>query len=802
MVKAIIKRLLGLAAVLCVGACFGLRTTAAVVEADESNQIAATVTGINNEKLDNGDSFVMVLSANDYMTADEWSQANYKWLNAENITSVAARSNIDLSNHNVANAQLDQNLDEYNFEDYIFIDGVSLAEFSQTNSYALIANKRTRPNTISIDFAPGVLSTIDVIEIKAGCQLPTLAYSYLNAGEFSCITVQEDGAYENGNGAWRALFAGYEEGVEYDGGKDNFNLSLEETYKGHTTVPLNAHTDFFQHNAVQGEYLKGNVLVSAANTEKDVLMVLDFINPIDAAQFNRLNLRVYINHQVDVLTYNADSVTEEALGTALESFTVNGGQYTYLALNSPLYANDDGEVDKIVFKFVEDCEPQYNANGDILYDAHGKIIRDTFYFVSFNVENVEGGELVTKDSFIIVDNGNAYDLTFRFNKIGGMEDVALDTEKVTLNGCTISSILAECDEATAEWYPAKGVYQINVSLPKTYTGKAQIKNAEYSFAGNNMSVLEGLVFPNGDVLEKTYTCHLYAGENLLDSELVKNYKPLEVESVRSFFIEDSGNINFSIYFTAPITSSLYNHACEREDWRSSKDVFEIISYDKGSSDIFVEGGYKSSLLDNVVINGLTVGEWHAQNAAALTCVQVFYGAGLELNRMDIRFEAATKSTYDQVYDLVTDGNGVTVEVLSGLRFMTNTITRKTQTFVMKDGAFFEQTERGAVHVYFNGSEVVDGQKITVQTAVSDASIFVEGVDSYDIACMKQGGKQVYTVTCDGDYSVSFTVLEDIIQQKEEGGCSSFVGVNAASAVLLFGAVLIGLKRGGRKHEEK
>jgi hypothetical protein len=230
-------------------------------------------------------------------------------------------------------------------------------------------------------------------------------------------------------------------------------------------------------------------------------------------------------------------------------------------------------------------------------------------------------------------------------------------------------------------------------------------------------------------------------------------------------------------------------------------VFEIIGYDKGSSDIFVGGGYKSSLLDNVIINGLSIGEWHAQDVAALTNVQVHYGVALQLNRMDIRFESASKNTYDKIYGLAKDGNGITVEVLSGLRFMTNTITRKAQTFVLKDGVFIQQGESKEVHVYFNGSEVVDGQKITVQTAVADTSIFVTGADSYNVACMKQEGKQVYTVTCDDDYSVSFTVVEDIVEQKEEGGCSSSVGMNAASAALLLGVVSIGLKKGGRKHED-
>ena len=800
--KAIIKWLLGLTATACVGAGTYWNTELAAVRADETNVISATVTEVNNERLDNGASFVMVLSENDYMTADEWSDKNYKWLNAEGVTTLEGRADVDYSAWNVANAELDQNLDEYNFDDYIYVDGVSLAEFSQTNGYKLIANKRTRPNTLSLDFTPEILAGIEKIEIKKGCQLPTLAYGYRGIGEFSCIQVEESAIYENRNGQWFLSFAGYEEGVEYGGGKQNFQLSLEETFKGHTAVPLNAHTDFFKRFEIQGEYLDTDALVSAGNTEKDNLMVLRFVNPIDTAQFNKLRLRVYINHQVDVLTYNADAVTSQDIGTALESFTVNGGQFTYLTLNSALYANDSGKLDTVVFKFVQDCQPQRNVNGEIIYEDAGKtkMIRDTFHFVSFRLEKEENAALVTEDSFMVVDNGEGYDLTFRFQKLGAAQSGALDTSKVLLNGCSFASILEECPDATAEWYSAKGIYQINAYLPKSYTGKAQIKNAEYGFVGNNMGVEKGLVFPSGEALEKSYTCHLYAGENLLDGDLVETYKPVSVERVSFYFIEGSENLNISIYFSGAITSSLYNHACEREEWR--EELNDKIGYDAGSSNVFISGGFKSSLLDCVVIGGRSVGEWHAYDAAALTCVQVFYGTGLELNRMDVRFESATKSTYDQLYSLASDGNGLTVEVLSGLRFTTNVRTEKTQSFIMQDGKFIEQVGEKALHVYFDGREVQNGQEITVQTAVAKDSVSVTGAANYTVACEEKDGKKIYTVTYGENKSFRFIVTENIAQKAEEKkGCSSALAFGAATATLLASAAWILLGKGGRKYEE-
>ncbi len=804
--KSIIKGLLGLAAVCCVGAGFALRKTDAAAESVVANTIDATITEINNENLDGGLAFAMVLSANDYITAemvrDEYGNiTNYKWVNAEEISD---RGSVDFANQNVANAQLDQNLAEYNFEDYIFFDGVSLAEFSKANAYKLFANKRTRMNTFSIDFASAnVLKNVELVEIREGCQIPTMQYAYRGVGDFSCIEIQETVTYENKDGKWLEYFPGYEEGIEYACDENNFELALESAYKGHAAVPLNAYTGFFMKYDVQGELLKHKVLVSASNTEKGNLMVLKFVHPIKAADYNRLNLRVYINHQIDILTYNASAITEGSLGAALEAYTIGGGQFFPITLNSALYANDNGEIEEIVFQFVNDCALQYDAQGNQIYDGAGKLIRDTFHFISFNVENVENAQIVTEDSFMVVDAEDSYELTFRFNTYGKFENVALDTAMVELNGYTLKEILAECPAATAKWYPAKGVYQINVSLPKSYAGKAQIKNAEYGFAGNNMRVLEGLTFPNGETLNKTYTCHLYAGENLVDYELMDFYQTITVQDVQFEFIEDSQNLNFKIYFSGAITSSLYNHACEKESWRESEDTRDIIDYDEGSSDIFVQGGYKASLLDHIVINGRSIGEWHAYAASALTCVQVHYGSGLQLNRMDIRFEAATKSTYDQLYNLVVDGNGVSVEVLEGLKFMTNNKIAKTQVFTMKNGKFVTEGEKQALHVYFDGKEIQNGQEITVQTAVAEESIAVTGIQDYIATWIQEDGKKVCTITYEESKTFTFTVVEDIVKQEtsnKDGGCSSSLGgVSIMAAMALCAATVV--RKGGKKHEE-
>lgn len=740
---------------------------------------------INNENLDNGNSFVMVLTATDYMTAMEWSNTNYKWLNHEDLQ--GSRADIDYENNNVANAELDTNLSAYNYTEKILINGQTLAEFGQTHSYRLIANKRTRPDTISIDFDAGVLNTVETVEIQAGCQLPTLAYAYRNLQESSCLEISQGKKYMRSGGVWVDYFEGYSEGIEYKGTDSSFQLYLEESFKGHAATPLNGYTDVFMKYDVQGEKLGHKILVSGSNTVKDNLMVLDFVHPIDAKQFAQINVRVYINHAVGLSTYNANDVTAAALGASLESFSVSGGMFSYLSLTSAFYADDDGMVDRVVFRFDEDCQVQYGANGEELID-NGRLIRDTFYFVSFNVANPD---IVTKDSFTVKDLGDVYSATFRFNKVGEIENNAtLDLSKVTLNGYTLAAIKKECSAMTAEWVAVKGVYQISVSLPKTYQGDARIKNPQYNFANNHMGVEKGLTFPNGEVLGKSYACHLYSGEKLLDSNMANDLKSTQIQYIRYSFDADSDNLRFTLYFDKNVTSSPYYHACETEHWRGNDLYnFDNTLYDASIAQIFVDGGYKSSLLNSIVVNGKTIGEWHAHDSGMLTNVQTHYGNS-GLNCVDVIFAEACPNTYDALNALVKSGNGIVIEVKAGLKFMVNTETKTSQTFVLTGGSFQEKVQSRDIKVYYDGALVDYGDLITVQTAVSAQSLVVDGVTEYDISSVKNGDVTVYAVTYGDGETFTFSVKEDLVQVKDKDD-NGFVVILiiVISVVVIVGAVV-------------
>ncbi len=793
-----------------------LAFTGMTVSAQEefSNVISSTVTKINNEKLVGDYSFVMHLSNTDYMTAEEWSEENqnYKWVNADEGRNDF--STVDLNENNLSNFPLNKHLDEYNFEQKILIDGVTLAEFKEQNPYILVGNMRERVDTLAISFQTPVLSEVTSVEILEGCQLPTLARACVGSRATSCIEITQGVKFINHNGTWTKYFEGYQEGKEYNGDENAFYLNNYTLYKEHPAVPLYAFTDFFIITPeVAGGLYDGYALASSGNTQKDYVAVLEFVNPIDVSLFNQLNLRMYSNHKRTIYAYNDEGISEGTLGIALESFTLEGGVFSTANLNTSLYADSDGMLRKIVFKFNEDGEPYVDKNGKHQYDANGNLERDQLFFISFNVSNRDTSELVTKDSLIIVENGDSYDLTFRFNRSGADTGVKLDTSKVVINGTSVKKLLAECKTAKAQWSTIGSIFQICVTVPKSYSGVAQIKNADNGYSSNSMGVVKGLVFPDGTVLNKSYTCHIYATEKFVDSEIETDYQKTEVMDVSYDFVKGSDNLHFKIHFDKKITASNYNHACEIERWREN-DLASVnpLAYDKGMSNVFVKNGFKSSLLDNIVINGKTIGEWHAYEPTALTNIQTHYGqSGFEY--VDVHFESHSQKSYAPLAEMVKNGNGITIEIREGLKFLTNCSVQKTQTFVLKNGVFVEQVASSTIRVFYDGKEVANGDSVTVKTVVCPSSVAVDGIDGYQISHVTDGNVTVFTVTYGEGQEFKFTVNEDSVagqgqfgtsetdsqSSEEKKGCKSSVELPALGMLLLVAVAVVTLKE-KRKYE--
>ena len=685
----------------------------------------------------------------------------------------------------------------------ILIDGVTLAEYKVAHPYKLVGNMRQRINTISISFEEPILNTVTTIEILEGCQMPTLARACMGSRNTSCIEITEGVKYERKDGVWVTYFEGYTQDKEYCGDENSFLLYTQNTYKGHKTTPLIAFTDFFDGRDISGEYYYGNVIASTGNTQKGYLTVLKFVNPINSKEFNRLNLRVYTNHVRTIFAYNGNDITEDSLGIAVDSFNLRGAAYTTLSIDTAFYADEDGMLRTIVFRFNEDGEPFINSEGKEVYDANGDLERDQLFFVSYNVQNHLETAFLTEDSLIIVDGDESYDVIFRFNKSGEFTSDKLDLSKVTLNGQTLAKVLAECKTATAKWTSVGSFYQISVTLPKSYTGVSQIKNPENAYTSNSMGVLKGLKFPDGSELEKNYTCHIYATEKILDSETVDSYDDITVLDVTHRY-DEHGNLRFVIHFDKMVATANYFHACEVESWRSTE-LFASSSlyYDKGMSNVFVKNGYKSSLLDCIVINGKSIGEWHSFDAD-LTNIQTHYGSS-GLDRVDVIFASHAKKTFNEI----TNASDYTVEIKEGLKFMTNCQVKKTQVFLTKNGVFSEVVTGKKLHVYYDGSEITNGANLTVKTAVCPSSVMVTGVEDYQINHTTNDKVTQFVITYNNGETFTFTVNEDSVASESQqdassetaksGGCGSSVELPMIAITLCAIALAVLLKE-KRKYE--
>ena len=398
-VLRILKTLLACTLVACTSFAFAFIKA----EAEDSFDFVyeARITGINNEQyVSTNNSFVMHLSETDYMTADDWSAEtnNYKWHNADEGT--PEYENVDLLEYNLCNFPLDKNLEEYNFEQKILIDGVTLAQFKLAHPYRLIGNMRTRVDTLSISFDDPILKDVSIIEILEGCQFPTLARACKNEGLTSCILIENTVKYERKDGVWVTYFEGYSEGAQYVGDENSFYLYNEFTYKNHPVTPLTEFTNFFDGRNVNGKFHYGKALASTSNTQKGYLAVLRFVNPISVEEFNQLDLTLYTNHKRTIFAYNANNITSSTLGNALESFTLDGGSYSTVSLSSSLYADADGMLRTIVFRFNEDGELSvmvFHSTGRLrtlmIFPSifKGEHIKNTKY-----IEIIEGKEITVK----------------------------------------------------------------------------------------------------------------------------------------------------------------------------------------------------------------------------------------------------------------------------------------------------------------------------------------------------------------------------------------------------------------------
>lgn len=795
------KTLLAFGATVCLALGISLAKNNVTAAADTTSTISTEIKEVNS--WDNGRMLMVHFTETDYMTATSWGTNNnaaYRWYLSDYLTGDALTkfnqvggqlAYEDKDSYNMPNAALTKNLDAYNYHDYITIDGKAIGDYSPS----LAANKYTRVNTIGFTLSTSLFNTANEIVFKAGCTLPTLEYTYFGVEEYSALVLEEDYYFRRVNGAWSRHypFDGYEENVKYDVSERFFyTRQTSESFHGYPEAHTTNISDVLERLGLGDT---GMCLSSTVNTEKGNLMIIDLVNPIDTKQFGAIKLELYCNYTRTLVTYNAYTMTAQSKGEVLESFTKAGGMRE-LTLLSSLYADENGMVDRIVFEFTNDqyIDPERPETKD----------HNQMFVTAFSVGKYSLTTSVYDGSLLMQEDENNYNWSFRFNKRGAFNNTALDTEKVMINGASLAEINSEEEIIEAKWVSVQGIYQINMTIPKAYDGVGAIVNPDLNYYGNKISVIEGLEFPNGDTLERTYTYHMFGRENFVDSELMSNYQTTKLSMIDwEIDANAENNISLKLTFDKKIASQAYYHACEAEAWRETA-LYDAGLYDKDLAKAFIAGGFKSALYDCLYINGQSIGEIHVRDEYP-TCVLVQYGqAGSYILSLSVDSRSAT---YAALLPLFESGENVTVEVKMGMKFTTGTRTEEDARFVLEGGKFVTQIDEAEVSVFFDGVKVEQGAAFTSQVQALQSSILVVGTNRYTITEERNGDVVTFTVQMNNGESISFTVTEQIVnevpQDAAQGGfnlsCKSSVSMVWSGLALAASATAILMRK--KKDEE-
>ena len=207
-------------------------------------------------------------------------------------------------------------------------------------------------------------------------------------------------------------------------------------------------------------------------------------------------------------------------------------------------------------------------------------------------------------------------------------------------------------------------------------------------------------------------------------------------------------------------------------------------YDEDVSKAFVSGGFKASFLDNVLINGISVGEWHAIDDLP-TCVHVHYGQ-TNLYSLDMSIDSYSEM-YATLYEAFEKGEDITIEIKSGMKFTTSKKTAQDYKFVVNGTNVTDcNKETEELKVFYDGKALSNGDVVVSSTKAMESNIFVQGMVDYTIETTVNENTVSFILAFANGEKFTFAVQENItneISVEEEGGCSSSIASKNAFIIL-------------------
>ena len=615
----------------------------AKVESDEG--YAMTASTPDGRPVGKGD--VLILEFVHEIKAED-----YKYINLSMVTSTATGAEVEFYNVNeIANGKLGEVKETANAAFWCFSNAsLKLSDF---------ANKEGYVEGIAIKVVSDKAETFSV----GGFSL---------TNKESSVTGEESPQKE------------YKLNVLYDASDDNLRTQGMTKYKDVTVIPFTERTEFWAKEAkIEGETgysLTAHRLDDKAPRKGDV-MILEFVTPIKASTFEVLNLSLITSTVggAELEAYSVYEIKDGKLGPVRQRVAADFWAFRENSIALSNFADGEGYVEAIALKITSDEAATFSVGG---------------FSLTTLASLIEDGQDILDNKIQVSETENAYEFFIELNKTGSQTSNANEKtigDMIAINGVKVSDINKDGNVVKVEWQ-LMGRYYLHVTVDKDYAGEGAIINADKFFVGNCIQLQKGLAIPNGDTLANTYNLHVYLTDNVTDIESDTEYAPVEINGITST-VNASGDLMISVRFNNSIAASTVYYACNpdsfnRKDLAALNDS-SITYYDPDIAKAFILGGYKSSILDNLIINDHTVAEWLAidqlaGSAGFNTAIMVHYG--MEGNRVMTIVATHLSEIGNELVQAHEDGD-LSITFKEGLKFTSGKALTKTSDFAYQEGVW-------------------------------------------------------------------------------------------------------------------
>ncbi len=613
-------------------------------------------------------------------------------------------------------------------------------------------------------------SALSEIVVEAGCQFP--AYNADNG----CYTVSSDVRFVKENGVWKQKLDYVTNDVTVNGlVYGNWNLN-------YLVITLDG-TDYPQNGA--------NPDLQNYKIDESVLASMDFLDKI---RLDGMTLR-------EIYAKNASNTYRDYV---LNLFQMHGT----IGFPIPGYYATSVISEIVVEKGCQFPSYEYVTKGGTArcYMTSKEVIgvKGTDSSYTLFEECDESKPAVLDDSITVTATSVEYRFDIRLNRTGARpaEEYVEDSagEYVSINGVTLSEINAEEKYATAKWRYLGGRYYLQVVLSAEYEGDAKILNEENYFAGNRISLNENLLLPSGEKLGNSFVLHVYRTNSvteIVDEDLQE--ENVYVENISAGY-DVNGDFNIWITFSEEISAGMRLFLASPDSFGKTQlkpmNSQSIMYYDDELAKNFISGGYKSALLDKVLVNGVSLGEWLAYDSTPgyLTAVMVHYGQVTQKTMSIVCDLADDGSWATDIFNSATEAyknGGLTVSVKAGMRFPTGKVTRTDADYRYVDGAW--KTIVDEFGVYYAGKKVENGQTMESELRANLGDIHVEGNEAYTFEETRTGDVVRFVIKAEGKQVFAFFVKETIENASEDGqgfGCTATTQSSFAVGALAFAFGLV------------